>query len=67
MRSEQGQGCVTVRLRTGSALSLEDKKRCRVVSDERCVMCDSRVGKDVAHFLEGCGKLVWLDKFWRVD
>ena len=39
------------RLRTGSAWLLEDKKRCRMVSDERCEICDSRVGEDVAHFL----------------
>ena len=42
------------RLRTGSAGLLEDKKRCRIVSDERCVMCDSGLGEDVAHFLVGC-------------
>ena len=45
---------------------LEDEKRCRMVSDKRCVMCDSGVGEDVAHFLLGCGKfardrLVLLD------
>ena len=43
------------RLRTGSAGLLEDKKRCRMVSDERCVMCDSGIGEDVADFLVGCG------------
>ena len=69
MRSEQGQESVRLlcRLRTGSSLLLEDKKRCRMVSDERCVMYDSGVGKDVPHFLEGCGEFEWLDKFWRVD
>ena len=54
------------RLRTGSAGLLEDKKRCRMVSDERCVICDSRIGEDVAHFLVGYGEferdgLVLLD------
>ena len=53
-------------LRTGSAGLLEDKKRCRMVSDERCVICDSGVGEDVSHFLIGCGefegdRLVLLD------
>ena len=32
---------------------LEDKKICRIVSDEKCVMCGSRVGENVAHFLVG--------------
>ena len=27
-----------------------------MVSDERCVMYDSRVGEDVVHFLVGCGE-----------
>ena len=27
--------------------------RCRMVSDERCVMRDSRVGEEVVHFLAG--------------
>ena len=44
------------RLRTGSFGLLEDKKRCRMVSDERCVICDSRAGEDVADFLVGCGE-----------
>ena len=32
-----------------------------MVSDERCVMCDSGVGEGVAHFL-GCGEFErdWL-------
>ena len=46
MRSVQDQESVGLLfgLRTSSAWFLEDKKRCRVVSDERCVMCDSGVG-----------------------
>ena len=50
MRLVQRQESVQLlfRLRTGSAWLLEDKKRCRTVSDERCVMCDTGVG-------EGCG------------
>ena len=57
VRLVQGQESVWLlfRLRTGSAGLLEDKKRCRMLSDERCVMCDGGVGEDVAHFLVGCG------------
>ena len=57
MRSVQDQESVGLLfgLRTGSAWLLEDKKRCRVASDERCVMCDSGVGEDVTHFMVGCG------------
>ena len=43
-------------MRSGSFGLLEDKKRCRMVIDEMCVICDSRVGEDVAHFLVGCGE-----------
>ena len=73
MRSVQDQESVRLLfgLRTSSAWFLEDKKRCRVVSDERCVMCDSGVGEDVAHFLVGCGEferggLVLLDDVCRI-
>ena len=45
------------RPRTNSAGLLEDKKRCRMDSDERRIMCDSRVGDDMTYFLVGCGKL----------
>ena len=45
------------RLRTGSATLLEIKKRCRIVSDKRCVMCDSGEVEDVAHLLISCEKL----------
>ncbi len=38
-------------LRTGSAVLLEDKTRSRMASDERCVMCNSGVREDVAHFV----------------
>ena len=38
-----------------------------MVSDERCVVCDSGIGKGVVHFLEDCGEFEWLDEFWRVD
>ena len=59
------------RLRIDSAGLLEDKKRCRMISDKRCIMCDSRVGEGVAHFLVGCGEferegLVLLDDVCRI-
>ena len=34
-----------------------------MVSDERCVMCDSRVREDVTHFLVDCGE---FDRDWQV-
>ena len=42
MRSVQGQESVRLlfRLRTGSVGLLEDKKRCRMVSDKRCVIVE---------------------------
>ena len=45
------------RLRTGSAGLLKDKKRCRMVSVGRCVICESRVGKDVLIFWWVVGNL----------
>ena len=58
------------RLRTSSAGLLEDKKRGRMVSDERYIMCD-RVGEDVAHFLVSCEEFErdWMmcTKLWRLD
>ena len=65
MRSVQGQ--VSVRLlfsrRTGSAGLLEDKKICRMVSVEGCVICDNKVGEDVAHFLVSCTE---FERDWQV-
>ena len=60
VRSVLGQESVRLvfRLRTGSAELLEAKKRCRMVSDRRCAICDSGVGEDVAHFLVDCGEFV---------
>ena len=51
-RSVQGQIStrLSARLWIGSAGLLEDKKRSRMVIDEKCGKCDSRVGEDVAHF-----------------
>ena len=61
MRSVQGQesGRLLFLLRTGSARLLEDKIICRLVSDERCVMCDSRAGEDVAQFLGNLREIGW--------
>ena len=42
------------RLRIGSSGLLEDMKICRIVSDERWVMCDSGVGR------------MWLISWWVV-
>ena len=39
------------RLRTGSAGLLENKKRCKIIMDERCVMCEGGAGEDVEHLL----------------
>ena len=44
---------------------------CTTVSDERCVMCNSGVGEDVAHFMVCCGgferdRLVLLDDVYRI-
>ena len=49
MRLVQGQESerLLFRLRTGSAGLLEDKNSCRMVSDERFVMCDRGVGEDM--------------------
>ena len=60
VRSVQGQKSVRLlfRPRTGSSELLEDRKRFRMVSDKRCVMCgDIGVGKDVAHW--------WVVGNWR--
>ena len=35
---------------------LEDKKRCKTIVDERCVMCEKGAGEDVEHLLVTCGK-----------
>ena len=77
----QGPESVTLlfRLRTGSAELLEDKKRCRKVSDEKCVErgCGSFSGRlwgferDRLVLLDDVYRIVgareWLDEFWRED
>ena len=47
------------RLRTGSAGLFEDKKRCRMCTDDRCVLCDSGEVEDVKHFLVRCEEFSW--------
>ncbi len=52
----QGQEVVRLlfRLRTSSAGLLEEKKRCEMIIDERCVMCESGEEEDVEHLLVTC-------------
>ena len=63
LRSVQGQEVVRLlfRLRTVSAGLLEDKKRCKMIVDERCVMCESGAGEDVEHLLVLCG---YFERDW---
>ena len=44
------------RLQTGSAGLFEDKKRCRMTEDERCILCGSGEVEDVEHFLVRCNE-----------
>ena len=41
------------RLRTGSAGLFEDKKRCRMCTEDRCVLCDSGEVEDMHQTLPG--------------
>ena len=56
--SSLGQEAVRCRfrLRTGSAGLFEDKKRCRMTEDERCILCGSGEVEDVEHFLVRCNE-----------
>ena len=56
-RSGTGIG-LQFRLKTGSVGLFEDKKRCRMCDDERCVLCNSCEVEDVEHFL------VRFEEFW---
>ena len=47
------EGHVAVRLRSGFA-SFEDKKRCRMVEEDRCVLCNGGKVEDVKHFVLEC-------------
>ena len=44
------------RLRIDSAGLLEEKKRYKIIIDERCVICESDAEEDVEHLLVTCGK-----------
>ena len=73
VKSVQAQESVRLlfSLRTVSTGLLEDRKKCIMVSDVRCVMCDSRVGEDAAHFQMSCREFVrdWpvlLDNVYRI-
>ena len=41
------------RLRSGSAGLFEDKKRCGMVEEDRCVLCNGGKVEDVKHFVVG--------------
>ena len=58
----QGEEVVRLlfRLGTSSAGLLEDKKRCEMITDERCVMCASGKGEDVENFLVMCERDRWV-------
>ena len=42
------------RLRSGSAGLFEDKKRCGMVEEDRCVLCNGGNVEDVKHFVLEC-------------
>ena len=42
------------RLRSGSAGLFEDKKRCGMVEEDRCVLCNGLKVEDVKHFVLEC-------------
>ena len=44
------------RLRIDSAGLLEENRRCKIIIDERCVICESDAEEDVEHLLVTCGK-----------
>ena len=73
-RSLAGQEGIRLRfrLRTGSAGLFEDKKRCRMCDDERCVLCNSCEVEHVEHFLVRCEEFRWerqdlLDKIRQME
>ena len=47
------------RLQTGSAGLFEDKQRCGMAEEERCVLCGSGEIEDVEHFLARCDEFQW--------
>ena len=42
------------RLRSGYAGLFEDKKRCGMVEEDRCVLCNGGKVEDVKHFVLEC-------------
>lgn len=44
------------RLRCGAAGLLEDKRKCRLCEDSRCVLCDDDQVEDLVHFLVVCAE-----------
>ena len=51
------------RLRSGSGGLFEDKKRCRMVEEERCVLCNGGKVEDVKHFVLECEEIDV--SFWK--
>ena len=51
-------GICEFKLKTDSAGLLEDKKICKMIIDERCVMCENGEGEDVEQLLVTLGEFV---------
>ena len=67
LRSVQGQEVVRLlfRLRTDSA-GLLRKRRCKMIINERCVMCESGAGEEVEYILVACGEFVRDRWVWQM-
>ena len=52
------------RLRSGFA-RFEDKKRCRMVEEDRCVLCNGGKVEDVKHFVLECEEFDIDVGFWK--
>ncbi len=46
-------------MRTGSAGLFQDKKRCKMIEDDRCILCDRDETEDVEHFMVKCDEFRW--------
>ena len=66
MRSVLGQRIVRLlfRLRTG-LVGLVDRNGCRMISDEGCIICDSRMVEDMAHFWWVVGNLRKIGRYCK--
>ena len=62
-----GSGSCKAAVQTEDRLSwVEDKKTCKMIIDERCVMCESDAEEDVEHLLVMCGEFEWDRWVWRM-